>query len=423
MKLISRFILIYLVVTVVVLGIGGYLSFFIIQDELNTELKWRFMGRIHRVTQLLEEGKDFNPGSLREPGEGHLIVQPLPNKVEDSTAIEDTLVWHHRLQQMEPNLKVSAYRTVQDTSYFISTYGALVETEDITEAVSEILLWILGMQVIGAIGMGFIISNRLFKPFHKTLGQIKAFDLQKKQHIKAEPASVKEFADLNHFVEEMTQKAINDYKNLKEFAENTSHELKTPLAIAQGKLELLAETSLNEEQHRYVEASQRSISKLNKLGTSLGLLTKIKNEEFSQKELINFSELVNHSLQGFQELIDLHQLQVEAHIEEGVKVALHSTLADILWTNLFQNAIKHNIEKGTIEIWLTSEKLTIANTGPSPSVEPEVLFKRFKKGDPRSESIGLGLAIVKNIVDYNGFHISYTFREPIHQIEVFFSYP
>src|SRR5699024_1638613 len=126
MKLISRFILIYLVVTVVVLGIGGYLSYFIIQDELNTELKWRFMGRIHRVTHLLEKGKDFNPHSLNNPGQGHLVVRALPHKVKDSTAIEDTLVWHRRLQQMEPNLKLTAYRTVQDTSYYISTYGALV---------------------------------------------------------------------------------------------------------------------------------------------------------------------------------------------------------------------------------------------------------------------------------------------------------
>src|SRR5699024_1378755 len=247
---------------------------------------------------------------------------------------------------MEPHLKLTAYRTVQDTSYYISTYGALVETEDITEAISEILHWIIGMQVIGAIGVGFIVSNRLFRPFHKTVDKIKTFELQKKQPIAAEQVSVKEFNDLNKFVEGMTQKVVDDYLNLKEFAENTSHEIKTPLAIVQGKLELLAETSLNEEQHRYVEASQRSISKLNKLGTSLGLLTKIRNEEFSQKELVNFSELVTHSLQAFQELIDLNQLHVKANIQPDVRVPLHNALADILWTNLFQNAINHNIKDG-----------------------------------------------------------------------------
>lgn len=58
---------------------------------------------------------------------------------------------------------------------------------------------------------------------------------------------------MNIFVEEMTKKAVSDFNNLKEFAENASHELQTPVAIAKGKLELLTETNLNEQQYSYVE--------------------------------------------------------------------------------------------------------------------------------------------------------------------------
>ncbi|WP_372633426.1 sensor histidine kinase [Fodinibius sp.] len=420
MKLINKFILIYLVVTVIVLGIGGYISFFVIKGELDNELKWRFMDRIDRVTYLLEKGKDFKSEKLKGSGDRNLIIQQLPQKVAPETVIKDTMVWHDRLQQMEPNLKVSAYRTVEDTSYFISTYGALVETDDITEAVIQILLWILGLQVIGAIGVGFIVSGRLFKPFRETLARIKRFNIQDREPILAKETSVEEFNDLNRFVEEMTRKAVKDYKNLKEFAENASHELQTPLSITKGKLELLTETDLTPEQYQYVEASQRSIKKLSRLSESLALLTKIENHEFTNKDKVNVTNLIRESTQAFEEFIKLNGLQVETDLEEEVFLQIHPVLADIMWTNLFQNAIKHNIENGRIRITLANDRLEISNTGKPLDMDTNVLFKRFKKADHGVDSIGLGLSIIEQIVDQNNYAISYDYEDGWHTINVRF---
>ncbi|GAA5522650.1 HAMP domain-containing histidine kinase [Aliifodinibius salicampi] len=420
MKLITKFILIYLFVTVIVLGIGGYLSYFIIKGELNNELKWRFLDHIDRVTYLLERGKDFNSKKVNHSGDRNLEIRPLSVQREPDIIVKDTMVWHERLQQMEPNLKMTAYRTVDDTTYYISTHGALVESDDITEAVVQILLWILGMQVIGAIGVGFIVSNRLFKPFRNTLDQIKSFNLQDKEPITAQETNVTEFDDLNHFVEEMTRKAVADYKNLKEFAENASHELQTPLSIVKGKLELLTETDLSPEQYQYVEASHRSIKKLSRLSESLALLTKIENHEFTQKDEVNFTKLIQDSTQAFEEFIKLNGLEVEADLKEEVTLQIHSVLADILWTNLFQNAIKHNIEDGRIKIELTEDFLRISNTGRPLDDDPHILFERFKKADHSNESIGLGLAIIKQIAEQNDYSISYDYKDKWHTITIEF---
>lgn len=420
MKLITRFITIYLVITVIVLGIGGYISYFIIKGELDTELKWRFLDRIERVTYLLEKGKDFKSHKIQNSDDRNLVVRKLVQPVEPDIIVKDTLVWNERLQQMEPNLKMTAYRTVGDTSYYISTYGALVETDDITEAVTQILLWILGMQVIGAIGVGFIVSNRLFRPFRQTLARIKAFNIQDKKPIEAQETKVKEFDDLNLFVEEMTRKAVADYKNLKEFAENASHELQTPLSIAKGKLELLTETDLSPEQYQYVEDSQRSIKKLSRLSESLALLTKIENHEFVSKDAINLTELIQKSTQAFDEFINLSGLHVETDLEEEVILNIHPVLADIMWTNLFQNAIKHNVEAGRIRITLTAQYLQIANTAKPLEVDPDTLFERFKKADHGIDSIGLGLSIIKRIVDQNNYDITYENEGDWHTITVYF---
>ena len=419
MKLISKFILIYLIVTVIVLGLGGVVSYHVIKGELDNELKWRFLDRVERVTHLLEKGKKFE-GNVRGDNHHNLEIIALPNRVEPNVEIRDTLVWHDRLQQQENNLKMIAHRNVDGTSYRISTYGALIESDDITEAVIEILLWILGLQVIGALGVGFVVSNRLFKPFRTTLKRIKNFTLHDKQPIEAEETSVKEFDDLNQFVEEMTSKAVSDYLNLKEFAENASHELQTPLSIIKGKLELLTETDLSPEQYQFVEDSQRSVKKLSRLSESLALLTKIENHEFSDAENVNFSELIMESTQAFDEFIALNGLQVETKVRDGVMLQIHPVLADILWTNLFQNAIKHNIEEGNIHIELTEQKLKITNTGHPLSTSPDELFQRFKKDSVNSNSIGLGLSIIKRIVDQYHYTISYQHDDGWHTIQITF---
>lgn len=417
MKLITRFILIYLIITVIVLGIGGVLSYFIIKDEIDRELTWEFMERIDRVTYLLERGRKFHPRRDVE-GDRNLMVRELDYSVEERVEVGDTLIYSDRLEQNEQNVKVSAYRNINGSSYYISTYGAMIEPDDITEAVIKTLLWILGMQIIGAIGVGFLVSGRLFKPFRETLEKISNFQLHKKEYVPAKKTGVKEFNDLNRFVEEMTRKAVSDYKNLKEFAENASHELQTPLAIAKGKLELLSETPLTEEQYKYIESLEKTVKKLSRLSESLALLTKIENHEFQNNETVNLSDLIRDSLEAFTEFIALNNLAVETDIRDNVEIKIHPVLADILWTNLFQNAVRHNVENGEIKIKLNEEKLLISNTGEDPEVEPDQLFERFRKAEQSSESIGLGLSIIKRIVDQNHLSIAYTYIEGWHRIEI-----
>lgn len=417
MKLITKFILIYLTVTIVVLGIGGLISYSIIQEEVDRELKWEFMERIDRVTFLLERGRSFDPRNDIE-GDQNLVVRELSYPVEDRVEVTDTLVWHDRLEQDEQNVKVSAYRNINGSPYYISTYGAMIESDDIQEAVLKTILWILGLQVIGAVGIGYFVSGRLFKPFRKTLGKIREFDLHKKEVLEAEETPVSEFTDLNKFIEQMTRKAVSDYKNLKEFSENASHELQTPLAIAKGKLELLTESNLTEEQYQYVESLERSVKKLSRLSESLSLLTKIENHEFSTDQTVDLSRLITQSIDEFREFIIFNKLTIETDIKPNVIVRMHPALAEIMWTNLFQNAIKHNIENGSIRVSLNDTRLNISNTGKKLSVNPEKLFERFRKDDQNSSSIGLGLSIIERIADQNQLVIEYKNENSYHEIMI-----
>ena len=138
-----------------------------------------------------------------------------------------------------------------------------------------------------------------------------------------QPSSTLEFNQLNTFLGEMTSKVQSDYNTLKEFSENASHEMQTPLANAIGKLELLLnDGELMETQLDRVGSALNALRHLSKLGNALGLLTKIENQEFQNKELLDLSTQLEQSLNSFSELMALREIRLEQKIEPGVTLEI-----------------------------------------------------------------------------------------------------
>lgn len=154
------------------------------------------------------------------------------------------------------------------------------------------------------------------------------------------------------------------------------------------------------------------------MSESLSLLTRIENEEFENNHEVNFSKLVSEGIKTFSEFIKFNSLTLETEITDTVILNIYPSLVDILWTNLLQNAIKHNVENGFISINLSPDELIISNRGNPTEIPTSQLFKRFRKADQNSSSIGLGLSIVERIVRQNGLEISYKVNQSIHTVTV-----
>ena len=90
-------------------------------------------------------------------------------------------------------------------------------------------------------------------------------------------------------------------------------------------------------------------------------------------------------------------------------LTLHPGLADSLVSNLLQNAVKHSLPGGTIQVTLGTEALVVVNAGPVVTGDPTRFFERFRKHNAASDSPGLGLSIVQQICRYYGFALSYEF--------------
>lgn len=416
MKLLIKLTFYYLMITLVIFGLGGIMTFNIIRQTVILELDRYLRHELRKVYSAIEQDV---PISALNRSNLHIVQLQEENPIETGITITDTVAYHIYLKRNEPNRKASVVKEIKGNYYSIKIYDQIVEDDDIYDSLVLGLSRMYILLTIVVIIAGLFLSKKLLAPFENTLRTIKGFRLHDHQPLEFPKTRTKEFSNLNNFITLMTTKARHDYLNLKEFTENAAHEMQTPLAIAKGKLELLLESSqLNEEQIHMVNSAYMAINKLSRMGNSLALLTKIENMEFANLREIDFSDMLKEKLFDFQELAEMREIRMKTEIEPGVKVVMDPMLLDILLTNLLQNAIRHNIENGIIDIHLDHKQLSIKNTGLPPGLPPELMFERFKKNKQSGESNGLGLSIVKKICEVNNFAIHYDYHSDWHEVGV-----
>lgn len=417
MNLIIRVTILFVLVSLVVFVIGGVISFRVMMREVNNEQQRFLDERLDRVTRMIERR---NPKDTLRMNK--LMVIPLTSLRDEQKSFSDTLVMHSQLQRIEPHLKLNAIKTVAGRSYFITLYDVIIEPDDIREGLVESLVTMYLILLGAVIVIGFLSSYYLLKPFNGTLSVIRNFSLTESNQIVTFPKSgIKEFRRLNLFLEEMTKKVRSDYQSLKEFSENASHELQTPIAIIQGKLDVLLDGStLDKEQAKLVSSAQHTLHRLKNLSTSLSVLTKIENNEFDKVERVDLSKEVTSIIEEFKELVELKSITLTTEIQADVSIKFDRILCELLLTNLINNAIRHNWENGTIHLELTEESLTVSNSGADLDLDPSELFQRFKKSNQSSSSLGLGLAIVQKICDLYLCQLEYLQQDQQHTIKVSF---
>ncbi len=417
MRLITKITLIFLGVSFIVFLVGGLVTFQIIGNEIRKEEQWFLMERLKSTERYIAKKQPREP-IIRDK----VIILPQSDSSEiDNIIFSDTIVHHSTLERPELHNKLDVTKRINDNFYKITLYDIIIEQDDIIDGIVESLFKTYLLLLLLIVLMGWILSRKLLNPFEKTLESIQNFDIKENELIKTSKTGTTEFKKLNLFVEDMSAKIRSDYQSLKEFSENASHEIQTPLSVAQGKLELLQDTLMDENQHLLVKDAQKSLTNLSKLGNMLTLLAKIDNREFDSKEAIDGSIILHEILDDYQELIHLKGIKLDLEIQDDIHIKMNSTLFEILVNNLLKNSIKHNTtSKGYIHIILNNKFLQFKNSGLPLKTNPENLFGRFKKENHKTNSLGLGLSIIKKICEVNQMHIEYVCKESEHIITVHF---
>ena len=202
---------------------------------------------------------------------------------------------------------------------------------------------------------------------------------------------------------------IESFNKQKEFTENASHELKTPLAIIMASSEALEK----DNDKKWLRNIQTESEKMNKLIINLLTLSKMENANYAlQKEEVNLSKLVELSILPFESITFEKKVKLNYDIKPDVKFNCNSDEIKKLIGILVDNAIKHTPENKKIKLELKEEKdlvtILVINEGSTISKNmEEKIFDRFYREDEsrnrNEERFGLGLAIAKAIVtNHNG---------------------
>jgi signal transduction histidine kinase len=264
------------------------------------------------------------------------------------------------------------------------------------------------------------ISKRIWQPFYQSLNAIKKFDLTQHEKLTFEDTDIEEFSELNQSLDKLIAGNVTVFNQQKEFADNASHELQTPLAIIQSKLDLLLQSKdLTNEQYNIIEEANKALARVTRINKNLLLLTKIENSEFMENERIDVSELLSSTISVLTNFSEQKQLDLTTTIAPGIIVTGNKVLIEILWNNLLINAIRYSHVGGTISVLLSSKKLVISNAG-NGSLKHEHLFKRFSSISSQTPGTGLGLALAKQICNRYHWEISYNFQNSNHVFYVHF---
>ena len=293
-----------------------------------------------------------------------------------------------------------------------------------TEHLNRSIIIISLITIIAILLVSLLINRwqlrRLWKPFYRTLSDVEKFRLGKKAVPDFEDSSINEFNFLNTTINQFIRDADREYFLLKEFTENASHELQTPLAIVRSTLDvMIQDEKLSESQSNSLQSAYAAIQKMSRLNQSLLLLSKIENRQYSNVNSFDFKILVQEKMSDWQELWQGRELHISSSLE-STTVSMNEQLAEIMLSNLFSNAARHTAGSGEVRIILTAGVFEISNTASGDPLDQEKLFKRFSRVGQATDHHGLGLSIVKQITEASGMSITYRFSDGIHVFSVYF---
>ena len=271
----------------------------------------------------------------------------------------------------------------------------------------NVVLLSLGFTVIDALRRKWAV-DRPVKRITRAAEQIMAGDFSVRIPPVRELGSDEKFNDIVDCFNKMAQE-LGGVETLRtDFIANVSHEMKTPLAVMQNYGTMLQQTDLSEETRiEYAKAVTDSSRRMADMMTNILKLNRLENQQiFPQATEYDLGEQLCECLLQYENVWEQSDIEIETHIEEGVRVKADAELLSLVWNNLFSNAFKFTEPGGTVSLTLAAMDhhaiVQVKDTGCGMS--PEVgahNFEKFYQGDTShaTRGNGLGLALVKRVVD------------------------
>lgn len=321
--------------------------------------------------------------------------------------------------QMEHYRELQQKSTILGKEYLVIFKSSLIEKEDLIKAVLLFQVILLILLLLGIYLINRRINKKTWLPFQNILNYIRNFDLEKSPIKETETLKITEFNELNQSLNDLLLRAKGTFIAQKEFTENASHELQTPLAVLKSKLEVfLQQDTLSEKQSHLIDDMNGVISNLEQLNKSLLLLTKMDNLEYPLHDKLGIESLVLQIKNDLSFITDFTQHTVQVNTEQDFLLNGNPLLFKHLISNLFTNALHYSPKGSTLDICIDRHSFSISNTGVPFNFQDEKLFHRFSKKHSLKSGNGLGLAISYKIANLHGLKLTHKYQNGKHTFTV-----
>lgn len=293
-------------------------------------------------------------------------------------------------------------------------FGYFIDFPENSEGLSKVLFskWYLWFPVLFVVSYfcGLLIANITLKPLKdisKSLKRILNHDLKERLKTNERNDEIEELKlSLNRMIEHLD----NSLSQIKQFSSDVSHEMKTPLTILQGELEIALTNPQTQEDYEYVLIS--ALEEVQRLSNLVGSLLELSRADTGQLVIDlsrkNLSDILIDISEDAEIMADEKGITISSDIERGVELDIDPDRIRRAINNIIDNAIKYTEAGGKIHISLSKEsswtRLIISDSGIGME-ESEIpyIFDRMYRVDKsraaHSRGAGLGLSIVKWIVD------------------------
>ena len=366
----------------------------------------------YKLLIIKKAEEDSSILSKKEFAESNYEIRELPESIAISRkdVHQDTLMYMLNEEDYEPVRMLTSAFTLNDKYYELKVISSMVEEDDLIEDLLYSLIWLYVAMIASILIVNNFLLKKTWKPFYLLLDQLKQFKLGKDAMITPAETQVKEFKELNEAVSLLLDRTLETYQGQKQFIENASHELQTPLAISINKLELLSEREdLTENNLVAIGQVIQTLERLKRLNKSLLLLSKIENKQFQDNEQIDINAIFKNLIEEFSDFAEYKNVQISFQENGQLYTFMNKNLAEIFITNFLKNAIVHNTENGSVDVTVNSSSFTVHNSGSNVPLDGQRIFQRFHKKSNEKNNTGLGLAIVKAISDLYGLSVKYDF--------------
>jgi len=381
------------------------------EEFIHDELQHRFNYIENKIRRQLRAG------NYPEKLPSSTILTEISTKAEPETKpiFSDTLVYNSELEEMQLYRQKTIIFEEQGKTYQLIITKSLQDFYRLKNDIFGALIPAFFILATAIVLFNSLLSGSLFKPFNKILSQMRTYKVGSGIALNSVNTNTTEFIKMQQLYHEMVERIEKDYRNLKEYTENMAHEIQTPLTVIRNKTEnLIADEALMQQHASTVKIIYDEANHLSKLGNTLNLITKIENQEFTNRERIATKAVIEKHLESISEVVRLKSLQIKTEFSEQHTLFIDPFLLDIVLKNILRNAIHYGSSHGPIRIKTTDDRLSVSNYGPPLEEAPEKIFERFYKKNGTRASQGLGLSLVQKICQLNNLKILYKYQSDQH---------